>query len=407
VTAVEYYEYYAAPFRLEETANGGLRGFRLNRWTGEFELTNSKIENIMFAREEEIFRESFAEYVRLAEELRSDHLRGDTGVLAIYEVIEDILARGRAKGAGNMKSELALVMSLRYQTFDLWEREFARRAAGEAPSFIYTSVAGELDDLRHVDPTPDIDPETVARWNRQLGPIRAAYDAALLKSESRAAHEEKQACTPFVGRPPGSAVLSACHYGSAQMTVVGYYEYYGDPFRLEETAGGGLRGFRMNQWTGEFELANSRIERTMFAREEEIFTETFATYVELAEKERAYNLKGEAEVFDIYRKIDAVLERARAKDSDDVDPELALVMSLRYQTFDLWEREFARRAAGEAPSFTYTSVAGELDDLRHVDPTPDIDPETVARWNRQLGPIRAAYDAALLESESRVADDDK
>jgi hypothetical protein len=190
------------------------------------------------------------------------------------------------------------------------------------------------------------------------------------------------------------------------MTVVGYYEYYGDPFRLEETAGGGLRGFRMNQWTGEFELANSRIERIMFAREEEIFTETFATYVKRAEGLRGYYLRGDAEVFDIYREIEGVLERARAKESG-VRAELALVMSLRYQTFDLWEREFARRAAGEPPSFIYTSIAGELDEQRHVDPTPDIDPETVARWNLQLSPIRAAYNAALLESESRGAREDK
>jgi hypothetical protein len=90
----------------------------------------------------------------------------------------------------------------------------------------------------------------------------------------------------------------------------------------------------------------------------------------------------------------------RKKDSD-ISPELAEVLSLRHRTFQMWEDEFARRAAGEAPSFTYTSVAGRLEDLRQTDPMPDIPTETIQQWMHELSGLRALYEAALTESELR------
>jgi hypothetical protein len=63
-----YFEYYGSPLKMEMLDNGSLRAFQLNRWTGEFEPSNSNIEPTLFAREQEIWRDSFDEYVTLAEE---------------------------------------------------------------------------------------------------------------------------------------------------------------------------------------------------------------------------------------------------------------------------------------------------------------------------------------------------
>lgn len=147
------------------TAEGGLRGYRLNSHLGEFEPANSLLEDVLFEHEYEIIMVHEAEFVDLAEQRRAQYLRGDGPIFRIYQAVDFALS----------DRDHTLAALLRRRTFQLWDEELRRRAEGLPASFEYESVTGQdPDDLRRLDPEPDL-VHTAPSWMRELEPWRAAH----------------------------------------------------------------------------------------------------------------------------------------------------------------------------------------------------------------------------------------
>jgi hypothetical protein len=136
-----YFVYYAKTYKLESTPDGGLAGYLLNLKTGDFEERNDLIDKVLWATTGEIDPVDEASFIDGTEIARAEYLRGDGPIFALYETIEGLHDQAEAEGRRVAKDELALIRSLRRRTFKMWEEEFARRAAGEPPTFGYRSLA--------------------------------------------------------------------------------------------------------------------------------------------------------------------------------------------------------------------------------------------------------------------------
>ncbi|RZQ65027.1 hypothetical protein [Amycolatopsis suaedae] len=138
-----YFEYYNKTFRIDETPDGGLIGRLYNRSTGRFEPRTDLIHKVLFATSTpEISRLNENDFIDETEQNRAMDLRGDGPIFALYETIDGLYDQAKSENRPLGPDELALMASLRKRTFRMWEEEFARRDAGEPPSFEYRS---ELD----------------------------------------------------------------------------------------------------------------------------------------------------------------------------------------------------------------------------------------------------------------------
>jgi len=177
----EYFDHYDNAFKIVEAPGGGLRGYVLARWTGEFRVANSLLRKVLFGMGEDISPASEAEFVELTEESRSHYLRGEGPIFAIYKTIDDWFDQRDSLDKAMWRSKRDFISELRRRTFVMWEEEFARQAAGEPPSFEYRSIAGPIEEQKarqHVDPTPDLSEAEAAEWFRELGRMRANFDRA-------------------------------------------------------------------------------------------------------------------------------------------------------------------------------------------------------------------------------------
>jgi hypothetical protein len=132
-----FYKYYAQPYRVDSTPDGGLTGTILNLRTGFFEEDNNHIREVIWSTTESDIGGPFDEdrFVQETEIERSQYLTGDGPIFALYETvagIDDVATREQRR---RTKQETALITALRKRTFKMWEDEAARRAAGEAPTF--------------------------------------------------------------------------------------------------------------------------------------------------------------------------------------------------------------------------------------------------------------------------------
>lgn len=136
VRTPSYYEYYKSTYVIETDSEGDWIGYRLNTETGEFDLDNRPIPEILFATStSEVASLDYDDFVWTTEEVRGD-LRGDGPVFALYETINAIYEQAAREGRKSItREELALIKSIRRRTFKMWEDEAARRAAGEPPTF--------------------------------------------------------------------------------------------------------------------------------------------------------------------------------------------------------------------------------------------------------------------------------
>ncbi|WP_051772981.1 hypothetical protein [Saccharothrix sp. NRRL B-16314] len=131
-----YFKYYGSTFVLDTDPEGNWVGHRLNIDTGEFELDNRPITEVLLATSTSdvavIDRDRF---IWRTEQERG-RLRGDGAVFALYETINAIYDQAAREGRKSItREELALIKSIRRRTFKMWEDEAARRAAGEPPTF--------------------------------------------------------------------------------------------------------------------------------------------------------------------------------------------------------------------------------------------------------------------------------
>jgi hypothetical protein len=137
-----YFVYYNRTYRIDSTPDGGLTGYLLDLETGEFEQTAEPIDDVLFNRKPEIRSVDEARFIDETEQARSYYLRGDGPVFALYDTINGLYDQAKAEGRRLGPEEKALIKSLRRKTYQLWEDELARRAAGEPPSFPVKTILG-------------------------------------------------------------------------------------------------------------------------------------------------------------------------------------------------------------------------------------------------------------------------
>jgi hypothetical protein len=135
-----YYKYYNRTYKLDRLPNGNIAGFLLNLHTGAFEENNDHIFEVRFDNAPEIRSLDEARFIEETERERQRYLRGDGPIFALYDTIQAILDQVRAENRRISPEERALIVSLRRRTFQMWDEEFARRAAGEPPTFEFRSV---------------------------------------------------------------------------------------------------------------------------------------------------------------------------------------------------------------------------------------------------------------------------
>jgi len=140
VETPSYFKHYATPFKLVSTADGGLAGYSLHRRSGRFVKDNDKIDDVLWAQAGEIGPISYEGFVTETEALRRKYLRGDGPIFALYGTIDAMKSVAEEEGRRLARPELDLMRALYKRTFKMWEEEFARRDAGEPPSFTYATV---------------------------------------------------------------------------------------------------------------------------------------------------------------------------------------------------------------------------------------------------------------------------
>ncbi len=132
-----YYKYYGSTFVLDTDSEGNWVGHRLNLDTGEFEPDNGPIAEVLLATStSEITALNRDRFIWRTEQER-ERLRGDGPVFALYDTIKAIYENAAREGRQSITSEeRELIRSIRRRTFQMWEEEAARRAAGEPATFI-------------------------------------------------------------------------------------------------------------------------------------------------------------------------------------------------------------------------------------------------------------------------------
>ncbi|HET6289119.1 MAG TPA: hypothetical protein VFG15_20525 [Amycolatopsis sp.] len=135
-----YFDFYHSTYRVDTTPDGSLAGYLLNLRTGRIDEDNSRIRTVLHAREEDIEVVGEDRYVELTEARRAHHLRGDGPIFALYETIQAIHDAADQASRPLEPAEDAMIRVTRARTFRMWEQEFARRDAGEPPSFRFWSL---------------------------------------------------------------------------------------------------------------------------------------------------------------------------------------------------------------------------------------------------------------------------
>jgi hypothetical protein len=135
-----YFRHHDSPYRLDKTADGGLAGYILSWTTGRFVEDNDKIDDVLFAQAGDIGALTEQQFVIRTEDLRREYLRGGGPIFALYDTISAMHSVAREEGRPLSREEAALKVSLYRRTFKMWDDEFARLDAGQAPTFSYTST---------------------------------------------------------------------------------------------------------------------------------------------------------------------------------------------------------------------------------------------------------------------------
>ncbi|MFF0609148.1 hypothetical protein ACFYUD_10810 [Nocardia tengchongensis] len=137
-----FFRFRNGTIRLEEPEHGTVVGQRLNIRTGAFEpASREDIDEVLKPGADLDFSELSEErFVRETEEARSTYLRGDGPIFEMYREVDAIFDRAEQERRRLTPEERERIADLYRTTFRTWEEEFARRTAGEAPTFRYTWV---------------------------------------------------------------------------------------------------------------------------------------------------------------------------------------------------------------------------------------------------------------------------
>jgi hypothetical protein len=135
-----FYEYLNKTFRIVD-AGGKSVGEVLDIATGRFERDDRPITRVLSATtESDIGPVDEDEFIQLTEIARARYLRGEGPIFALYDTIDGLYEQAKAGGQGLGREEQGLIKSLRRRTYRMWEDEFARIDAGEAPANPFASI---------------------------------------------------------------------------------------------------------------------------------------------------------------------------------------------------------------------------------------------------------------------------
>ncbi|XTZ18382.1 hypothetical protein ACQSSU_13960 [Micromonospora echinospora] len=130
-----YYRYYGTPVKMVDTPDGGMCAWRISIDSGGWEKANEIIDEILFAREEEIFRLPAEEFVQAVESYRAHYLSGRGPVFALYETVKAITDVEEREGRYLDDRERALVRGIRRKTFVMFEEQLRQQGdPGADPS---------------------------------------------------------------------------------------------------------------------------------------------------------------------------------------------------------------------------------------------------------------------------------
>ncbi|MFI5585170.1 hypothetical protein ACIA5G_09070 [Amycolatopsis sp. NPDC051758] len=133
-----FYRYYAQPYRVDATPDGGLTGSILDLDTGFFTEDPGHVREVIWSTTESDIRGPFDEeqFVQETERARNEHLTGEGAIFALYETVRGLHDQARRRDSRRLEpQEVALIRSIYTRTYQMWADEAARRAAGEAPAF--------------------------------------------------------------------------------------------------------------------------------------------------------------------------------------------------------------------------------------------------------------------------------
>ncbi|MBD2767759.1 hypothetical protein IC235_07625 [Hymenobacter sp. BT664] len=116
----EYYIVVERPIKVVPTEDGGLNVLKYNFETGRFDYGMKYLSRVRFGKDdvEQVSEEEFVQHV---EKLRGSSLKGEGTVYVLYELINAIEGVAKEKGASLTMEEKALIVSLRRETYQLFE----------------------------------------------------------------------------------------------------------------------------------------------------------------------------------------------------------------------------------------------------------------------------------------------
>ncbi|GLY21927.1 hypothetical protein [Micromonospora sp. NBRC 101691] len=130
-----YARYYGTPVKMVETPDGGMCAWRVSIDNGGWEKANELIDEILFAREEEIFTLSPEEFVQAVERYRARYLSGQGPIFALYETVKAIVDVEERERRYLDDRERALVRGIRRKTFVMFEEQLRQQGdPGADPS---------------------------------------------------------------------------------------------------------------------------------------------------------------------------------------------------------------------------------------------------------------------------------
>lgn len=137
-----------------------------------------------------------------------------------------------------------------------------------------------------------------------------------------------------------------------------YFRFRNGTIRLDEPTYGTVIGHKLNVQTGMFEPASSDDVDAVLRSDADLDFSALneEQFVKETEEARSTYLRGSGPVFDLYRQVDEIFDEAERQRRRISPEERNAVNGLYRAAFQLWEDEFARRAAGEQPTFHYSWV---------------------------------------------------
>ncbi|MGW1057205.1 hypothetical protein [Micromonospora rubida] len=121
-----YFSYYKSPVKMNASAEGGVKAWRLSVESGGWDPADDLVEDILFAVGGEITPLAPDEFVQWTEHDRGRYLRGEGPIFALYGTVRAIEDAAAAERRRLTTEERALIHGIRRRTFVMFEERLQR-----------------------------------------------------------------------------------------------------------------------------------------------------------------------------------------------------------------------------------------------------------------------------------------